>query len=80
MVDPDNRRPVDFPRRGQVLEESRRLHSENPREFLREISASWKDGRIKLYLTDIALDFRRANIGLYREGAYIPLLAEGEKK
>ena len=80
MVDPDNRRAVDFQLRVQMLEAIRKLRGKNPREFLREISASWKNGRIKLYLTDTALEVRRANIGLYQDGAYIPLLAQGEKK
>ncbi|HUX43225.1 MAG TPA: malto-oligosyltrehalose synthase [Terracidiphilus sp.] len=77
MVDPDNRRPVDFRRRIQLLEEVRRAHSEKPRLLLRQILANWKDGRAKLYLTDRALECRIAHATVYRDGEYTPLQAFG---
>lgn len=77
MVDPDNRRPVDFRRRIQLLEEVRRAHSEKPRLLLRQILVNWKDGRVKLYLTDRALECRIAHAAVYHDGAYTPLQASG---
>jgi (1->4)-alpha-D-glucan 1-alpha-D-glucosylmutase len=80
MVDPDNRRPVDYQRRIQMLEELRKKHAEKPQHLLREILSNWRDGRIKLYLTDKALDFRRANAEVYRDGNYIALNSAGQKQ
>ena len=79
MVDPDNRRPVDFRRRIRMLEEIRKAQSESQQQLLHGILSNWQDGRIKLYLTDRALDFRRANADVYKDGAYLPLHVHGEK-
>ncbi|HEY8834756.1 MAG TPA: malto-oligosyltrehalose synthase, partial [Chthoniobacterales bacterium] len=43
LVDPDNRRPVDYARRREML---RSLENASPGELLRQ----WPDGRIKLFL------------------------------
>ena len=80
LVDPDNRRPVDFRKRIQMLDEIRRGHSENVRRLLEDILRQWKDGRIKLFVTDKALDFRRANAEAYLEGEYVPLAARGPRQ
>jgi (1->4)-alpha-D-glucan 1-alpha-D-glucosylmutase len=80
MVDPDNRRPVDFRRRIQMLEEIRTEHSEHSQRLLRDMLLKWQDGRIKLYLTDRALDFRRAHAEVYLEGDYTPLAVRGPKQ
>jgi len=77
LVDPDNRRPVDFRKRIQMLGAVRRQHSDNLRLFLNDILSHWQDGRVKLYLVDEALDFRRANAELYLQGSYAALEAEG---
>ena len=77
MVDPDNRRPVDFRHRIQMLEDIRRDHSNSPRRFFASLLSNWRDGRIKLFLSDRALDFRRANSALYQQGQYIPLQTIG---
>ena len=73
MVDPDNRRPVDFRQRIQMLEDIRREHSNGSRRFFTQLLKHWQDSRIKLFLSDRALDFRRANASLYQQGDYIPL-------
>jgi (1->4)-alpha-D-glucan 1-alpha-D-glucosylmutase len=73
MVDPDNRRPVDFRHRIQMLEDTRREHGNGSRRFFSQLLKHWQDGRIKLFLSDRALDFRRANASLYQQGQYIPL-------
>ncbi len=80
MVDPDNRRPVDFRRRMQMLEAIRSEHSSRPRSLLRDMQSRWQDGRMKLFLIDRALDFRRVHAELYLNGAYVPLNADGEKR
>jgi (1->4)-alpha-D-glucan 1-alpha-D-glucosylmutase len=70
LVDPDNRRPVDYRRRAEMLES---LNSAAPEELLR----SWPDGRIKLFLTQRLLRFRRDHAGLFQHGKYLLLTVRG---
>lgn len=76
LVDPDNRRPVDFSRRSQMLAS---LHQAGDK-LCRELLTAREDGRIKLFILSRALNFRRAHRALFREGAYLPLEAEGDKR
>jgi (1->4)-alpha-D-glucan 1-alpha-D-glucosylmutase len=80
LVDPDNRRAVDYRKRAQLLEELRRPEADGSIRLSRELLASWQDGRIKMYLMWKALEFRRAHQKLFQEGAYIPLSVSGERK
>jgi (1->4)-alpha-D-glucan 1-alpha-D-glucosylmutase len=80
LVDSDNRRPVDYRKRMALLEELRRRETANRSELLSEMVSDWKDGRIKLYLTDKALDFRRAHAEVFLRGDYFPVQAAGEKQ
>jgi (1->4)-alpha-D-glucan 1-alpha-D-glucosylmutase len=70
LVDPDNRRPVDFKLRREMLEN---LAHVNPKELLE----TWGDGRIKLFLTQSLLRFRRDHSDLFLKGNYLPLPATG---
>lgn len=79
LVDPDNRRPVDFKRRLGVLETLERRGSEDLPGLLKELTSSWRDGAIKLFLTAKALECRRANPDLFLEGCYAPLRVSGER-
>ena len=75
LVDPDNRRPVDFTQRARLLRE---LKGRQPgRRLARELLQTKDDGRIKLYLTSRVLTFRRAHPDLFARGDYLPLSAEG---
>jgi (1->4)-alpha-D-glucan 1-alpha-D-glucosylmutase len=80
LVDPDSRRAVDFRKRIRMLEDQRLAHSDSLPLLLRDIVKNWRDGRIKLFLTDKALSFRRANAGLYLEGDYLPVEVAGPKQ
>ncbi len=80
LVDPDNRRPVDFRLRLHLLEELRRMESGGLLPLVRELLSQWRDGRLKLYATYKALNFRRANKDLFLEGDYIPLEVTGSRK
>src|SRR5690606_15795589 len=42
-----------------------------------DLLANWRDGRVKLFVTHVALALRRTNPELMRRGGYIPLAAEG---
>ena len=76
LVDPDNRRPVDYGRRISILEEIKREH-ENA-GFMQKMMASAGDGRIKLFAVWRCLNFVKTHRYLFRDGNYIPLLVEGE--
>jgi (1->4)-alpha-D-glucan 1-alpha-D-glucosylmutase len=71
LVDPDNRRPVDYGLRVRLLSELKRLHPANARSLLDD--GAWHDGRPKLYLTWKALEMRRRHTGLFENGEYVPL-------
>jgi (1->4)-alpha-D-glucan 1-alpha-D-glucosylmutase len=68
LVDPDNRRPVDFAARAAALKAGA-----PPASLLPE----WRDGRVKQAVIARALALRRAEPALFAEGDYIPLKAEG---
>jgi (1->4)-alpha-D-glucan 1-alpha-D-glucosylmutase len=70
LVDPDNRRPVDYARRRELLDS---IASANPGEVLR----SWPDGRIKMFLIQRVLQFRQANSDLFHHGEYFSIGAQG---
>ncbi|HSI91036.1 MAG TPA: malto-oligosyltrehalose synthase, partial [Adhaeribacter sp.] len=73
MVDPDNRRPVNYELRKRFLE-TLKNGTENGRENdLKSMLETWTDGRIKLFLTTQALNFRKANQQLFTAGIYQPL-------
>jgi (1->4)-alpha-D-glucan 1-alpha-D-glucosylmutase len=70
LVDPDNRRPVDFDRRREMLASLGREVS--PGAML----DSWQDGRIKLFVTHRGLQARREHPDVFAGGAYHPLVVE----
>lgn len=81
LVDPDNRRPVDFARRENGLAEMRSFFAAEKREvaeYARGLLQSMGDGRIKLYLIWKTLSFRREQETLFGGGDYVPLKVEGE--
>jgi (1->4)-alpha-D-glucan 1-alpha-D-glucosylmutase len=76
VVDPDNRRPVDYARRASLLSELQRRITEcgeDLRPLVRLLLAERLDGRIKLYTTMRALHVRRDRHALFQQGEYIPL-------
>jgi (1->4)-alpha-D-glucan 1-alpha-D-glucosylmutase len=78
LVDPDNRRPVDYRKRINLLDELLRKESTaGPLETARDVVATRNDGRIKLHLTSKALNFRRENRELFESRSYLPLTVEG---
>lgn len=68
LVDPDNRRPVDFELRERWLAEPRPLA-----DLLRD----WKSGRIKQHLIARVLELRRRLPELFTSGDYQPLTTSG---
>jgi (1->4)-alpha-D-glucan 1-alpha-D-glucosylmutase len=77
LVDPDNRRPVDYKRRSAMLDELRRRYSEDRIGLIRELAANPEKDETKLFVTYRGLDFRRAHPELFAEGEYLPLEVKG---
>ncbi|MEW6410019.1 MAG: malto-oligosyltrehalose synthase [Nitrospirota bacterium] len=80
LVDPDNRRPVDYGIRISMLEELKKRESEIPlSELARDLIINKNNGLIKLYLIYKALNYRKANRELFERGEYSPIEVMGEK-
>jgi len=77
LVDPDNRRPVDFARRRSLLASLQREEARDRGALLRSLLADPRDPRIKLYTTWQALRLRRRKSELFRRGRYLPIDAVG---
>jgi (1->4)-alpha-D-glucan 1-alpha-D-glucosylmutase len=80
LVDPDNRRPVDYELRANLLEALKRSESEcGTLGLARDLVATRRDGAIKLYLIHKTLAYRGEMRDLFESGRYLPLEAKGEK-
>lgn len=83
LVDPDNRRPVDYQRRRLLLNDLKTQVARAGQDLIPLVQGLLDhslDGRIKLYLIFRTLNFRRAHQPLFSRGAYLPLEAVGEKR
>ncbi|MGI8649312.1 MAG: malto-oligosyltrehalose synthase [Rubrobacter sp.] len=76
LVDPDNRRPVDYARRSAMLAGLKEMPPEESVSLLGE--PAWRDGAPKLYLTWRALQLRHERPDLFERGEYVPLEVEGQ--
>jgi (1->4)-alpha-D-glucan 1-alpha-D-glucosylmutase len=81
LVDPDNRRPVDYGLRERRLEalDARLIDDGNRCVIAAELLDEWRDGRVKMHLTRAALHLRRSRPELFVGGEYVPLEARGPK-
>ena len=81
LVDPDNRRPVDFPRRRELLAQVKGLVDVPPsqwRQNLQTLVDTMADGRIKLYTHWQTLTLRQRWPEVFRDGEYLPLTVGGQ--
>jgi (1->4)-alpha-D-glucan 1-alpha-D-glucosylmutase len=78
LVDPDNRRPVDYERRRQVLDQLRGASESNAEALVDELVAARADGRIKLFVIHRTLQTRAEYQDLFEDGEYLPLKVTGE--
>ncbi|HUB66033.1 MAG TPA: malto-oligosyltrehalose synthase [Candidatus Methylacidiphilales bacterium] len=70
LVDPDNRRPVDYTLRRHLLRSLDGMPVQN-------LYKSWEDGRIKMFLIHALLQHRRQHPQLFQQGSYIPVEVAG---
>ena len=73
LVDPDNRREVDYPLRRALLEQIEAASDRGA--LLRRLLETWTDGAIKLFVTQVALRTRREQPDVFLRGNYDPLRA-----
>jgi (1->4)-alpha-D-glucan 1-alpha-D-glucosylmutase len=79
LVDPDNRQPVDHAERERVLRDLEHLIDTPDAHAVRELLQIWRDGRIKLAMTAIALRYRAHHRDVFEHGDLIPLPATGSR-
>lgn len=70
LVDPDNRRPVDFARRAELLAT---LAAATPDDLV----SDWRSGRIKMFILRRLLCLRRENPDFFLDSRYVPIEATG---
>lgn len=76
LVDPDNRRPVDYAPRISALDAlQRKAQASGALAVCREVLETLEDGRIKLWTTHRALQLRAELPKVFRSGEYLPLMA-----
>jgi (1->4)-alpha-D-glucan 1-alpha-D-glucosylmutase len=81
LVDPDNRRPVDFSRRAAMLATLRQRFAEPAQRpaLLAELLAGWRDGAVKLFTTWRALALRQRLPEVFAAGRYLPVAPHGTR-
>jgi (1->4)-alpha-D-glucan 1-alpha-D-glucosylmutase len=79
-VDPDNRRPVNFDRRIEVLREIKEQAEADILKLIEELIATREDARIKLFLTARVLSARKQYRQVFQDGDYQPLATVGTFK
>jgi len=77
LVDPDNRRPVDYPARIAALDVLLEKWRRDPGGTVRRAWADWQTGEIKLLTIAVLLDHRRRHPALYETSEYRPLGLSG---
>ena len=84
LVDPDNRRTVEYGTRTSLLRHIQPLlegsYTNEPwkRELISMMS-NWPNGKLKLFCTAAALNLRRRHADLFLFGDYVPFTARGER-
>jgi (1->4)-alpha-D-glucan 1-alpha-D-glucosylmutase len=77
LVDPDNRRPVNFAARIEMLDDLSRRGEGDRVGMIRSLLENPSDGAIKLYVTERCLSLRRRLSQVFRQGNYVALASSG---
>jgi (1->4)-alpha-D-glucan 1-alpha-D-glucosylmutase len=76
LVDPDNRRPVDYELRSRALDAlQEKATAAGEREVCRGVLRTIEDGRVKLWTIHRALQLRRQMAAVFQRGEYLPVEA-----
>jgi malto-oligosyltrehalose synthase/4-alpha-glucanotransferase len=75
FVDPDNRRPVNYKRRMELLDT---LNETNRERIFQSLWKNRNDGKIKLFLTQILFRLRKQQPEFFERAEYIPLKVKGK--
>jgi (1->4)-alpha-D-glucan 1-alpha-D-glucosylmutase len=70
LVDPDNRRQIDYPLRQRMLKE---IQGKSTVALLTD----WREGGIKMFLTKTVLRFRQEHREIFQRGTYEPIRCTG---
>jgi (1->4)-alpha-D-glucan 1-alpha-D-glucosylmutase len=81
LVDPDNRRPIDFALRQTAIADigAPLKVSEKRSALFERLMGEWQDGRVKLATTALLLSLRREEPELFSNGDYQPIVIEGDQ-
>lgn len=79
LVDPDNRRAVDYQQRATLLDELEK-RGEPTVELADSLVRTLEDGRAKLHVIRTILAFRRRHPGLFSAGDYVPAPTGGARQ
>jgi (1->4)-alpha-D-glucan 1-alpha-D-glucosylmutase len=80
LVDPDNRRAVDYALRSKTIDDmAERVARGESASLTAELLESWRDGRVKAYVTWRLLHLRRERPETFLDGAYEPLETTGTR-
>ncbi len=77
LVDPDNRRSVDYRLRRELMRKVKNTEGPGETALIQSLLTNPADGAIKLYLTRRALNCRKADARFFAEASYVPLRAKG---
>lgn len=80
LVDPDNRNPVDYSKRKEMLADLGAKAKKGPSNILEECLKSPQDGKIKMLITLQTLMLRQKLPDLFAKGSYIPINVQGDKQ
>lgn len=79
LVDPDNRRPVDYEQRFKALKNIQERWQKQPTALLKDLLKNRANGYIKLFLTLRGLAARNYFRNVFRSGSYLPLTVTGDR-
>jgi (1->4)-alpha-D-glucan 1-alpha-D-glucosylmutase len=79
LVDPDNRRPVDYSLRQRLFGSTREFGDGSRALSIERLLETPEDGRLKLFLTWKTLCLRKQQADVFQWGEYLPLEVQGAK-
>lgn len=78
-VDPDNRRPVNYEARQQLVQEVEGVKAQQE-SYFQDLLENYRNGQMKLFTLHKALQERRQHPEVFTEGEYLPISPEGKQQ